>query len=139
MNVNKAILIGHVGHSPKVNTGGDGKRVASLSVATSKRWKDDAGEQREVTTWHRIVVFNQPTVGFVEQYVKKGSKVYVEGEIAARQYTPNNETTPRTIVEIVVRGGGHQILNLDRADGTSVPSESDYTSPAPADDADIPF
>lgn len=140
MSVNKTILVGHIGHTPKIHAGADGKRVASLSVATSKRWKNEAGEQKEVTTWHKVVVFNQATVSFVEQYVKKGSKVYVEGEIATRQYTPTTETTARTIVEIVVRGGSHQILGLDRTEGGAPPpSENDYTSTTPAVDDDIPY
>ena len=87
-SVNKAILIGHVGRDPEIRTGGTGTQVAVFSVATTESWRDKAtGERKDRTEWHNIVVFNEHQVKVVEQYVKKGSKLYIEGQICSREYT----------------------------------------------------
>ena len=86
-SVNKVILLGRLGKDPEIRSMQNGKRVANFGLATSKRWKDrETQEQKEATTWHNIVVFNEGLVGIIEQYVKKGSQIYVEGEIQTRKW-----------------------------------------------------
>lgn len=111
--INKALLLGHLGHKPEIRTTGDGRRVATFSLATSKRWRDKAtGEKRERTEWHRVVVFSEGLVKVVESYLKKGSKVYVEGEIATREWT-DKKGIERRSTEIVLQGFGAVLVLLD--------------------------
>jgi single-strand DNA-binding protein len=98
--MNKAILIGNVGKDPEIRQTGGGTDVASFSLATTKRWRDKDGEKKEETTWHNIVVFGA-LCKVVEPYVKKGSKISVEGAIRNRQYTAKDGST-KYISEIVV-------------------------------------
>jgi single-strand DNA-binding protein len=114
-SVNKAIIVGNVGKDPDIrNTQGGGK-CANFSVATGEKWKDkNTGETKERTEWHRIVVWNEGLVGVVEQYLRKGSRVYVEGEIQTRKWTDHN-SVERYSTEIVVTGFRGQIVLLDRA------------------------
>lgn len=87
-SVNKVILIGNVGKDPEIRALNSGERVANLSLATSERWRDKAsGEQKEKTEWHRVTIFNDNIVKVVEQYVKKGSTIYVEGSLQTRKWT----------------------------------------------------
>lgn len=88
--INKAILLGNVGNDPEIRQTKDGKEIASFTLATSESWKDKSGERKDKTEWHRIVVFSQGLVGLVKNYVKKGSKLYLEGSIATRKWTDNN-------------------------------------------------
>lgn len=101
--VNKAIIIGHVGQDPEIKalrSGGD--RVANFSIATSESWKDKStGERKERTEWHRVVVFNQSLVNIIENYVRKGSKLYVEGRIETRSW--EQDGGKKYITEIVLR------------------------------------
>ena len=86
-SVNKVILLGRLGKDPDIRSMQNGKKVANFGIATSKRWTDrDTQEKKEKTSWHNIVVFNEGLVGIVEQYVKKGSKVYVEGSLRTRKW-----------------------------------------------------
>ncbi|ATQ70280.1 MULTISPECIES: single-stranded DNA-binding protein [Methylosinus] len=102
MSINRAILLGHVGGDPEIRTVQSGDKIASFSLATSEQWRDKAtGERRESTEWHRVVVFNQPLVGIVEQYVKKGSKVSVQGQIKTRKWQAN-DGSDRYSTEIVI-------------------------------------
>jgi len=85
--MNKAQIIGHVGKDPEIRTLQGGGKVGSISVATSERWKDkQTGEKRERTEWHRVAVFNPGLVTLAEKYIKKGSKLYVEGQLATRKW-----------------------------------------------------
>jgi len=87
-SVNKVILVGNLGRDPEIRTMQNGNRVANLSVATSERWFDKrANERREKTEWHRVVIFDEKLIDVVEQYVHKGSKIYLEGQIQTRKWT----------------------------------------------------
>ncbi len=102
MSHNRAILVGHIGADPDIHVSREGDKIASFSLATSETWKDKTtGERKEQTEWHRIVVFNPNIAGVVEQWVKKGSRVLVEGQIKTRSYT-DKEGIERKITEIVV-------------------------------------
>ena len=90
-SLNKVLLIGRLGADPEVKQMVNGKSVARLSLATSQSWKDkNTGEKKEKTEWHRVVVFNEGLVGVVEQYVKKGSKLYIEGSLQTRKWTDDS-------------------------------------------------
>ena len=86
-SVNKVILVGNVGNDPEIRTFGNGGKVANLSLATSESWRDkQSGEKREKTEWHRVAVFGEGLVGVIERYVKKGSKLYIEGKLQTRKW-----------------------------------------------------
>lgn len=90
-SVNKVILVGNVGKDPEIRTLNSGERVANLSVATSEHWRDKAtGEKKERTEWNRVTIFNENIVKVVENYVKKGSTLYVEGSLQTRKWTDSN-------------------------------------------------
>ena len=97
-SVNKVILLGRLGKDPDIRSMQNGKKIANFSIATSKRWTDrDTQEKKEKTSWHNVVVFNEGLVGIVEQYVKKGSQIYVEGELQTRKWQDQQyETRPDT-------------------------------------------
>lgn len=117
-SVNKVILIGHLGADPEIRRTQDGKPIASLRLATSDTWRDKAsGERRERTEWHTVVVFNENLAKIVEQYVKKGSKIYVEGSLATRKWQDQNGND-RYSTEIVLTGFNGSIALLDRAEGS---------------------
>ncbi len=107
-SLNKAIIIGNLGSDPEIRTTGNGGRVAQFSVATSRKWTSNSGEQQEKTEWHRIVVWGK-LVDVVEKYVKKGQQVYVEGEIQYRQYEDKEGVTKYTTEinarELMMLGG----------------------------------
>ena len=87
-SVNKAILIGNLGHKPESRLTKDGQEIVTFSIATSESWKDKkTGERKQQTEWHKIIIFNQNLVKIAKEYLKKGSKVYIEGKIETRQYT----------------------------------------------------
>lgn len=111
-SVNKVILIGNIGNDPEIKTMQSGDRVANFSVATSESWKDKAtGERKERTEWHRVVVFNQGLMNVCENYLKKGSKVYVEGQVETRNYEKDGQKIYTT--EIVLRPFRGEITMLD--------------------------
>ena len=108
-SVNKVILLGNLGQDPDVRTMQSGKKVATMSIATSDSWKDkETGEKKEKTEWHRIVVFNEGLVGVVENYIKKGTKLYIEGALQTRKWTDDSGTEKYT-TEIVIQGYGGRI------------------------------
>ena len=114
-SLNKALLIGHVGRDPEIRTLKDGSRVANISLATSQRWRDKrTGETRERTEWHRIVVFAEPIIAIVENYVRKGSRLFVEGEIQTRKWT-DQSGHERLTTEIVLQPFKGEMLLLDRS------------------------
>ena len=103
-SVNKVILLGNLGRDPDIRSMQSGKKMAAFSIATSKRWKDRATqEQKESTSWHNIVVFNEGLVDVIEKYVKKGSKIYVEGELSTRKYQ-DKDGNDRYTTEVVLQG-----------------------------------
>jgi single-strand DNA-binding protein len=104
MSINKVILIGNVGTDPEIRNTNDGREIASFSLATSESWKDkNSGEKKEKTEWHRLVVFSQGLVGIVKNYVKKGSKLYIEGQLQTRKWTDKDGADKYT-TEIVLQG-----------------------------------
>ncbi|MES2729473.1 MAG: single-stranded DNA-binding protein [Pseudomonadota bacterium] len=122
-SVNKVILVGNLGKEPEIRTMQSGDRVANLSIATSEKWKDKAtGESRDKTEWHRVSIFNQNLVNLVEQYTKKGSRLYIEGQLETRKYQQDGQDKYTT--EIVLRPYRGEIALLDRAGGGS--SGGDY-------------
>lgn len=112
-SVNKVILVGNVGQDPEVRQFQNGGQVASFSLATSENWKDkNTGERREKTEWHRISIFNEGLVRVVQQYVKKGSKLYIEGQLETRKWQDQNGQDKYT-TEVVLRGYGGNLTMLD--------------------------
>ncbi|MEH6525358.1 MAG: single-stranded DNA-binding protein [Sneathiella sp.] len=115
-SVNKVILVGNLGADPEVRHMQNGKPVCNLRIATSESWRDrESGERREKTEWHRVVIFNEGLCKIVEQYVKKGSKVYLEGQLQTRQYEQDGITKYST--EIVLQGFNSALTMLDSAGG----------------------
>jgi len=110
-SLNKAILIGNLGQDPEIRTTGGGQRVGQFSLATTRTWNDQSGQKQEKTEWHRIVVWGR-LVDVVERYVKKGDRLYVEGEIQYRQYEDKEGVTKYTteinLREMIMLGGGRE-------------------------------
>lgn len=122
--LNKIIVIGHVGQKPEVKTLASGRLMATLSVATSRQWRDkDSGERKQKTQWHRIVCFNEGLCKIIDQYVDKGSKLYVEGELWSRPWT-DKDGIKREAFEIVLEAFRSQLVLLDRASGDRAPAAS---------------
>jgi single-strand DNA-binding protein len=116
-SVNKVILIGNLGADPEIRRTQDGRPIANLRVATSESWRDKAtGERREKTEWHRVVIFNEGLCKIVEQYVKKGSKVYLEGSLQTRKWQ-DKDGQDRYSTEIVLQGFNSQLTMLDKIGG----------------------
>jgi single-strand DNA-binding protein len=104
-SLNKVLLIGRLGADPEVKQMVNGKSVARLSLATSNTWKDkNTGEKKEKTEWHRIVIFNEGLVNVVQQYVKKGAQVYIEGQLTTRKWKDEKSGLDRYSTEIVLQG-----------------------------------
>ncbi len=132
-SINKVIIVGNVGNDPEIKTMQSGDKVCNLSIATSESWKDKAtGEKKERTEWHRVVIFNQNLVTVCENYVKKGAKLYVEGQIETRNYEKDGQKVYTT--EIVLRPYRGEITMLDSrgaggassGGGFAAPSQNDY-------------
>ncbi|HUZ71679.1 MAG TPA: single-stranded DNA-binding protein [Stellaceae bacterium] len=116
-SVNKVILVGNLGRDPEIRTTQGGTRVANLSVATSETWRDRAsGERKERTEWHRVVIFNDRLVDVVEKYLKKGSKVYLEGALQTRKWT-DNSGQERYTTEVVLQNFRGELTMLDGRGG----------------------
>src|SRR5712691_9205500 len=114
-SVNKVILIGNLGRAPEIRRTQDGRPIAHLNVATSDTWKDkNTGERRERTEWHRVVIFNEPLCRFAEQYLKKGSKVYLEGSLQTRKWQDQSGQDKYT-TEVVLQNFNSTLVMLDRA------------------------
>ena len=120
-SVNKVILIGNLGRDPEIRRTQDGKPIANLNIATSETWRDKTtGERKEKTEWHRVVVFNEGLCKIVEQYIKKGSKVYLEGQLQTRKWT-DKDGAEKYSTEIVLQGFGGVLTML--GDKASAPAE----------------
>ena len=157
-SVNKVILVGNLGRDPEVRTFQNGGKVCNLRIATSERWKDrNTGEQRERTEWHSVAIFSEPLARTAEQYLRKGSKVYLEGQLETRKWQ-DQSGQDRYSTEVVLRPYTSTMVMLDgRGEGgggyVSDQSGGGYnqdrggsgggysSSPAPASDMDdeIPF
>jgi single-strand DNA-binding protein len=118
-SVNKVILIGNLGADPEIRRTQDGRPVANLRLATSESWKDKTtGERREKTEWHRVVIFNENLCRIAEQYLKKGSKVFIEGALQTRKWQ-DQSGQDRYSTEVVLQGFRGELTLLDRAGGSS--------------------
>jgi len=153
-SVNKVILIGNLGRDPEVRTFQNGGKVCNLRIATSDTWKDKStGERREKTEWHSVAIFNEGLVRVAEQYLKKGSKVYIEGSLQTRKWQ-DQSGNDRYSTEVVLQGFGSTLTMLDgrgeggggggggyMADQSGSGSGGDSGGDGPAGDMDdeIPF
>lgn len=131
-SINKAILVGNITRDPEIRKTQDGKSICNISVATSEKWKDrNTGERKERSEFHRVVVFNDGLARIAEKYLRKGSKVYVEGQIQTRKWT-DKDGQDRYSTEIVLQGFGSTLTMLD---GKSADDAQNMSDP----DDDIPF
>jgi single-strand DNA-binding protein len=118
-SVNKVILIGNLGRDPEVRSFQNGGKVCNLRIATSENWKDkNTGERREKTEWHSVAIFNDGLVRIAEQYLKKGSKVYIEGQLQTRKWQ-DQSGADRYSTEVVLQGFGGTLTMLDGRDGAA--------------------
>ncbi|ANM04220.1 single-stranded DNA-binding protein Ssb [Rhizobium phaseoli] len=124
-SVNKVILVGNVGADPEIRRTQDGRPIANLRIATSETWRDrNSGERREKTEWHTVVVFNEGLCKVVEQYVKKGAKLYIEGQLQTRKWQ-DQQGQDRYSTEVVLQGFSSTLTMLDgRGDGGGASSGS---------------
>jgi single-strand DNA-binding protein len=144
-SINKVTLIGNVGRDPEIRTTQDGKEIASITLATSESWKDRlSGERKERTEWHRIVVFADGLVNIIKNYIKKGSKIYIEGALQTRKWV-DNTGAERYSTEIVLQNYNSALLMLDNSRsgaGDSFSSDSSSSNNnfhAEEIDDEIPF
>ena len=146
-SLNKVLLIGRLGADPEIKQMVNGKSVARLSLATSQTWKDkNTGEKKEKTEWHRIVVFNEGLVNVVQQYLKKGAQVYVEGQLSTRKWKDEQSGQDKYTTEILIQGYNSSLTMLGSSNQNSIPSQdakqnlddNNITSQDDLDD-DIPF
>ncbi|KIZ47331.1 MULTISPECIES: single-stranded DNA-binding protein [Rhodopseudomonas] len=116
-SVNKVILIGNLGADPEIKRTQDGRPIANLRIATSETWRDkNSGERKEKTEWHRVVIFNEGLCKVVEQYLKKGAKVYIEGALQTRKWT-DKDNIERYSTEVVLQGFNSTLTMLDGKGG----------------------
>ena len=151
-SLNKVLLIGRLGADPEIKQMVNGKSVARLSIATSQSWKDKStGEKKEKTEWHRVVVFNEGLVNVVQQYLKKGAQVYIEGQLSTRKWKDEQSGQDKYSTEIIIQGynssltmlgggGGGRGIQNDNSSET-ISKNSDEASQIEQNDLDdeIPF
>ena len=149
-SLNKVLLIGRLGADPDIKQMVNGKSVARISIATSNTWKDkNTGEKKEKTEWHRIVIFNEGLVNVVQQYVKKGAQVYIEGQLTTRKWKDEKSGIDRYSTEIVLQGfnSAFKILSSKNNQAENVINNDTSKSSLPNDevvpsndlDDEIPF
>ena len=147
-SLNKVQLIGRLGADPEVKQMVNGKNVARLSLATSQSWKDrNTGEKKEKTEWHRIVVFNEGLVNVIQQYLKKGAQVYIEGQLSTRKWKDEQTGQDKYSTEIVLQGYNSTLTMLGGSNSNNIGSSSnknndfDQTNQQSNNDLDdeIPF
>jgi single-strand DNA-binding protein len=116
-SVNKVILVGNLGRDPEIRSTQDGTRIATLNLATSENWRDKvSGERKEKTEWHRVVIFNDRLVEVAEKYLRKGSKIYVEGQLQTRKWT-DQQGQERYTTEVALQRFRGELTMLDGAGG----------------------
>jgi single-strand DNA-binding protein len=131
-SVNKVILVGNLGKDPEIKHTQDGRPIANLSVATSEKWTDKrTGEIREKTEWHRVVIFNEGLCGVAEKYLKKGSKVYLEGSLQTRKWQ-DQSGQDRYSTEVVLQVFNSKLVLLDRAGGDVGSDEDNFGASSPS-------
>jgi len=153
-SINKVILLGNLGADPRVSNTQNGTKIVNLSVATTESWKDRAtGERKDRTEWHRVVIFNPQLADVAERYLRKGSKVYIEGQLQTRKWEDNTGVEKYTTEIVLQNFNGNLILLDGRGDGVSGAGDDVFTSSASWDssagmgatnsatdlDDDIPF
>ncbi len=138
MSVNKVILVGNLGQDPEIRSTQDGREIANFSIATSESWKDKAtGEKKEKTEWHRVSVFAQGLVGVIKNYVKKGSKLYIEGQLQTRKWTDSNGVEKYS-TEVILQNYNSTMQILDSRGGSSNSGSGDnYSSNKSNNSSDI--
>lgn len=137
VGINKVILVGNLGADPVVSNTQSGAKIVNLRVATSDTWKDkNTGERRDRTEWHRVVIFNSQLADTAERYLRKGSKVYLEGSLQTRQWKDNNGVD-RYTTEVVLQNFSGVLVMLDsrNSDGGMANAGNDVFSPTPAADS----
>ena len=123
-SLNKVLLIGRLGADPEIKQMVNGKSVARLSLATSQSWKDkNSGEKKEKTEWHRIVVFNEGLVKVVQQYLKKGAQVYIEGQLSTRKWKDEKTGQDKYSTEIIIQGFNSSLTMLGGVNQSSISSQ----------------
>ena len=140
-SLNKVLLIGRLGADPEIKQTVNGKSVARFSIATSNTWKDkNTGEKKEKTEWHRVVIFNEGLVNVIQQYVKKGTQVYIEGQLTTRKWKDEKAGIDRYSTEVVLQGfnstfkilssKNSQIENIseDNSEKSSLPNDQNISS-----------
>ena len=150
-SVNKVTLVGNLGRDPEIRAMQNGDKIVQLSIATSDRWKDkNSGEQRERTEWHRVVIFNDALGKIAEQYLKKGSTVYLEGQLQTRKWTDQQSGQDKYTTEVVLQRYRGELTLLGSRPDNQInneynKSESDQSSELPVSniasdlDDEIPF
>ena len=130
-SVNKVILLGNLGRDPEVRSTQDGVKIVNLNIATSERWKDrNSGEQRERTEWHRVVIFNENLGRIAEQYLRKGSTVYLEGQLQTRKWTDQQGVEKYTTEVVLQRYRGELTLLGSRNEGAAALSSDSGAMPS---------
>lgn len=141
-SVNKVIIVGNLGRDPETRTFQNGGKVCNLRIATSETWKDKAsGERQERTEWHSVAIFSEPLARVAEQYLRKGSKVYIEGQLETRKWQ-DQSGNERYSTEVVLRPYRSELTILDGAEGKASGGGSGggYQAPAQGDlEDEIPF
>ncbi len=138
-SVNKVLLLGRLGSDPEIRVSQDGTKIARFSIATSESWKDkNTNEKKEKTEWHRIVVFSNGLAEVVEKFVKKGSLVYVEGQIRTRKYTDQAGLEKYT-TEIVLQGYNSQLTMLDSKNDNQAITSPNIENSTPSEPNDNSF
>ena len=133
-SLNKVLLIGRLGADPEIKQMVNGKSVARLSLATSQTWKDKStGEKKEKTEWHRIVVFNEGLVNVVQQYLKKGAQVYIEGQLSTRKWKDEKSGQDKYSTEVLIQGYNSSLTMLGGSTGTGGGIQNDKTQPSTKD------
>ena len=132
-SLNKVMLIGRLGADPEIKQMVNGKNVARLSIATSQAWKDkNSGERKEKTEWHRIVIFNEGLINVVQQYLKKGANVFVEGQLSTRKWKDESSGQDKYSTEIILQGYNSSLTMLDsrgKSDSQNLVSENKSSLP----------
>jgi single-strand DNA-binding protein len=147
-SLNKVLLIGRLGADPEIKQMVNGKNVARLSLATSQSWKDkNTGEKKQKTEWHRVVIFNEGLVNVVQQYLKKGSQVYIEGQLSTRKWKDEQSGIDKYSTEVVIQGynssltmlGGRSEIENNNKNISTLSKDKDEETSASSDlDDEIP-
>ena len=130
-SLNKVQLIGRLGADPEIKQMVNGKNIARLSIATSQSWKDKStGERKEKTEWHRVVFFNEGLINVIQQYLKKGANVYLEGQLATRKWKDEKSGQDKYSTEIVLQGYNSSLTMLDGKNKSNNSNETSQTKSA---------